>query len=418
MILPRPLALMEDDEIADWFRRSVKEDRLESVELDYKEGTIQVSTVGQKKEFAADVSSFANCVGGVLIYGVKEAERQTKDQKETVVYPLEFEGAVFDDELLLRAEQVISDNIEPRLPEHPTIKPIKLALEPGDPEKWAIVIEVRRSWTGPHMVTADKEFRYYTRQNFRKGPVRMDHRELATLFEQSLRKTEKVEQWIADRDEALYHRRAYRGPAEPVLFMLLAPHILIEDRLDIGNQRFREWLTDSQHNPYKADFQPSLYGLQANERKQGWEIQLHRNLAIEYLLPILQFLKAIGRGEEVFGFDLMTHQLTWLLMFGRNLYARFGYDGPLRLKMTFIEGTSETKRWHGLQFQTWGASGRWPDSELTVVEDVSALVLQTDPRPVVKQVMDRYFQAFGHEEVALEVVERSFEALSNQGFVL
>jgi hypothetical protein len=413
MILPKPLALMDDAEVADWLRGLILGERLESVELDYKAGSIKVATTGDKKEFAADISSFANCIGGTLVYGVKEAERPTQDQKETVIYPLEFEGAEFDDELLCRAEQVMSDNIEPRLPEHPTIRPVKLTLNPGDPEKWAIVIEVRKSWTGPHMVTADKEFRYYTRQNFRKGPVRMDHRELSTLFEQSLRQTEKVAQWIAGRDTALYNRRRYRGPSDPVLFMLVVPHTLIDNRLDISDYAFREWLADPQHNPYEARFQPSLYGLQANGSK-GWEVQLHRNLAIEYLWSLLRLL---GSLPHVLGCDQIVDQLTRLLMLGKNLYDRFGYDGPLRLKMDLIQGTSPD-RWRGLRFQTTGEPQPWPDPALSIIEDVSALELETEPKAVVKRVLDRYFQAFGHEEVHSIVIDRQFQDLASTGFAV
>jgi len=413
MILPKPLALMDDVEIADWLRGLILGEHLESVELDYKEGSMKVATTGEKKEFAADISSFANCTGGVLVYGVKEAERVTQDQKETVVYPLDFEGARFDDELLLRAEQVISDSIEPRLPEHPTIRPVKLALKPGNPEKWAIVIEVRKSWVGPHMVTADKEFRYYTRQNFRKGPVRMDHRELSTLFAQSLRQSEKVERWIAERDAALQERRTYRGPQEPILFMMVVPHVLLDNRLDISDRSLRRWLADSQISPYKVNFRPSLYGLQATG-STGYELHLHRNLGIEFLHSLLHL--AGKEIVDVVDCTTVTYQLIKLLMLAKNLYRRYNYYGPLRIRLDFIEGMDHT--WHGLKFSTIGSPQSWPDPVLSIIEDASALELATQPRDVVKQIMDRYFQAFGHEEAPLEVINYLFQALVSTGFVV
>ena len=415
MILPKPLALMKDGEIKEWLKNLILEQRLESVELDYKEGTVKVATIGEKKEFAADISSFANCRGGVLVYGIKEADRQTQDQKENVVYPLDFDGADIDDELLLRVDQVISSSIEPRLPEHPTMKPVKLALKSNDPEKWAIVIEVRKSWTGPHMITADKEFRYYTRQNFRKGPVRMDHWELNTLFDQSLRQTDKVAQWIAGRDAALQSRRVNRGPSEPVLFMLIVPHVLLDDRLDIGDHKFREHFADVQHNPYQVRFQPSLYGLEA-EGDDGCEILLHRNLGVEYLQPLTRLIDKRDPDGPI-TFIQVCYQLIKFLMLGRNLYVWFGYDGPLRLKMDFIQGT-DSHGWRGRKFSAIGSPQPWPDPALSIVEDVSALYLQTDPQKVVKQVLDRYFHAFGQEESDAKVMTQYFSALSNMGFVV
>jgi len=104
-------------------------------------------------------------------------------------------------------------------------------------------------------------------------------------------------------------------------------------------------------------------------------------------------------------------------MLGKNLYNRFGYDGPLRLKMDLIQGTSPD-RWHGLRFQTTGEPQPWPDLALSIVEDVSALELETEPKAVVKRILDRYFQAFGHEEAISIVIDRQFQDLASTGFAI
>ena len=51
----------------------------ESRTLEYKE-ELSIGTDNEKKEFLADVSSFANALGGDIIYGIKE-ERNGEGKK-------------------------------------------------------------------------------------------------------------------------------------------------------------------------------------------------------------------------------------------------------------------------------------------------------------------------------------------------
>jgi hypothetical protein len=288
-------------------------------------------------------------------------------------------------------------------------------MSEGEHEKWAIVIEIRQSWTGPHMVTLDKEFRYYTRHNFREGPVRMDHRELRTLFEQHVAQVDKVNRWVAGRDAALQSRRHRRGPKVPVIFMLIVPHILIDDRLDIRDGGFRDWLENPKHNPFSTRhvwFHPSLYGLNTTTGTRA-EIQLHRNLAVEYLQPPLDGPEEPD-AARVLGYESLARQLVRLLALCRNLYIRFAYDGPLRMKLDLIQGTG-INGWEGLTFRTISDPRPWPDPVLSIVEDASALQLQMEPEAVAKQLLDRYFQAFGHEQAQMNVIENQLHYLRRRG---
>lgn len=76
MILPKPLALMSDEEIIEWLRNRIQNQTPESMELDYKGSTIKLSSRGDRKEFARDISSFANARGGLLVFGVSEVSSQ------------------------------------------------------------------------------------------------------------------------------------------------------------------------------------------------------------------------------------------------------------------------------------------------------------------------------------------------------
>src|SRR3982074_1362806 len=98
------------------------------------------------KEFLGDVSSFANAIGGDLVYGVTEAR---KDGKPTGI-PETVDGlaGVNQDAEALRLESMLRDGIAPRL------TGVLLSWVPGFPEG---------RWSGPHMVTYKQHSRFYGR---------------------------------------------------------------------------------------------------------------------------------------------------------------------------------------------------------------------------------------------------------------
>ena len=63
---------MQDGEFDSWIRRLVDTREPEGPRLDYKQ-EIDLATQSKKRELAKDIVSFANEVGGTLIYGVPEA---------------------------------------------------------------------------------------------------------------------------------------------------------------------------------------------------------------------------------------------------------------------------------------------------------------------------------------------------------
>jgi predicted HTH transcriptional regulator len=74
----------------------------------------------QKKEFLADVSSFANASGGVLIYGITE-DKKTGKPKALVGLDI-----VNIDQETLRLDNVIRTGLQPRLPAVNISPPITL----------------------------------------------------------------------------------------------------------------------------------------------------------------------------------------------------------------------------------------------------------------------------------------------------
>ena len=155
----RLIDLVESD-ILDLISNGIEEGR----EIEYKE-LLKIGSDGDKKEFLADVSSFANASGGHLVLGVAET-----DGRPTAIKPLTIAG--WDAERL-RIESLVRDGISPRLA-------IDLAAIPATPSGYVIVLRIPRSWSGPHMVSFQHSGRFYSRNS--GGKYQLDVGELRTAF--------------------------------------------------------------------------------------------------------------------------------------------------------------------------------------------------------------------------------------------
>jgi hypothetical protein len=115
-------------------------------------------------QFLAAVSAFANSAGGDLLIGIA-----TEDGVAKTISGVPLSG--FDDEKL-RLEQLLADNVEPRLPSvafH--------SIECGNGNH-VVVVRVQKSWTLPHRVTKNDKF--YGRNSAGKYPL--DVGELRNAF--------------------------------------------------------------------------------------------------------------------------------------------------------------------------------------------------------------------------------------------
>jgi len=150
--------------------------------IEYKQ-SLPGNSDSDKKEFLADVSSFANAAGGHLIYGIKE---------EAGV-PVEICGLrdINPDDQILRLENLIRNNIEPRIPGVST-QAISLRVAGV-----AVIVRIPRSWALPHMVKFKKHWRFYSRNSAGKYPL--DVSELRALFALSETTAERIRNFRVKR---------------------------------------------------------------------------------------------------------------------------------------------------------------------------------------------------------------------------
>ena len=162
----------------------------ESKTIEYKQ-VLPGNSEKEKKEFLADVSSFANAGGGDLIYGITEDKKTGK--------PKSLDGLDIEniDQEILRLDNMIRTGIQPRLPSV-TISP-PIALENS---RVALIIRIPKSWISPHRVIYDGHDKFYSRSSNGKYPL--DVGELRIAFNLSETITERIRNFRLDRISKIF----------------------------------------------------------------------------------------------------------------------------------------------------------------------------------------------------------------------
>ena len=154
------------DAITEADLQSLKENQVSEGKLiEYKQ-CLPGNDDKSKKEFLADITSFANAAGGHLIFGIQEEDGIPKDLCGL--------NDINPDAEILRLENMIRDSVEPRI-HGLAIRPISL-----ENAGTIIVMYIPNSWSKPHVVNFQKHWRFYSRNS--AGKYQLDGGELRTTF--------------------------------------------------------------------------------------------------------------------------------------------------------------------------------------------------------------------------------------------
>lgn len=175
--------------------------------LEYKQ-SLPGRSESDRKEFLADVSSFANSAGGRLVYGMRA----------DAGVPLESVGVEEEgDSAILSLESSIRNGIAPRVAGIHSVA-IKLAKS----GKAVIVMQIPKSFAAPHMVQFKGSSRFYARTS--NGKYQLDVHEIRA----AMLATETIAQRIRDfRLDRISRIRARETPiplpAGPCISLHLIP---------------------------------------------------------------------------------------------------------------------------------------------------------------------------------------------------
>lgn len=182
-MIPKNIDQIEERDLLALIENSV----MESKTIEYKQA-LPSNSDSDKKEFLADVSSFANSSGGDLLFGIVEENGVPKEL-------LGVDIANVDQEVR-RLESIIRDGIEPRIPSL-YIRPIQLPTS-----RTVLLVRIPRSWISPHRVSFKGHDKFFSRSSAGKYPL--DVSELRIAFNLSEAITERMRKFREDRISKIF----------------------------------------------------------------------------------------------------------------------------------------------------------------------------------------------------------------------
>lgn len=177
-MIGRRIEDVSESDLASLIANAVREGRT----IEYKQ-ELPGSSDNDKREFLADVSSFANSSGGDLLYGV--------EAKGGVPVRLVGLGTVDRDKESLRLDNMIRDGLDPRIP---GVRLQFVAVSGSGP---VLVIRVPKSWAAPHRVSFKDLSRFFSRSSAGKFP--MDTGELRWSFAMAADLPNRIRGWRDNR---------------------------------------------------------------------------------------------------------------------------------------------------------------------------------------------------------------------------
>jgi hypothetical protein len=322
MSLSKPISNITENDLLDLVKDSVQE----SKSIDYKKETISDSR-DDKKEFLADVSSFANASGGHIVFGM--------DEENGIAKELIGLSNIDPDAEILRLDNIIRDGIEPRI-FGITIKPIKLSNS-----NVALVIYIPNSWAKPHLVNFSKHWRFYSRNSAGKYPL--DYLEVKSMFLSSDSLKEKVISFRRNRIsniiagetpiELQYEKESYF-----IYHLLPANAFELNQRYNIRKDfNILDLLRPIKSRGYthRSNFDGILtYTPSVQSTKASTYLQLYNNGIIEAVDTSILNLKNNG-GYGIPG-SALRREINELVKRGLALYQKYQIQPPFFVMFTLI----------------------------------------------------------------------------------
>ena len=359
----------------------------EGIHLDYKE-TIDVNSKKHRLEAAKDISSFANELGGTLLYGIP----QRRDKPDGAPIPTKPYGMESIPGLQEALENVFVDVISPMLPD----VRIRMVNLPAYPGKVAYVVWTPETWMGPHMVQGYESGRFYRRGQFRNAL--MLERDVEERYRRRLIFRSAATDFVDSR-EAQYRGNEFSLSdvtgkwRHAVSFLSLVPILFNPARVNFDQGRVREWLL---HNTLWQQWAPSMHGVRtwmAHGEHEKADVEIHRSAAI----VCWRYTLLDSCDPPVIAYVHELREIGDILNSATKFYELIGYTGPLIISLVincpegyalFLPRPRPGRRVGAVAVEPSG-------TDIVVRLEPGVQELTSKRNKVLKDLADGIFRAFG-----------------------
>jgi Putative DNA-binding domain len=383
MVLDKPLDEIKEEDLASLIDTGTPELKT----LDYKR-SLPGTSDDDRKEFLADVSSFANAAGGHLIFGMRADEG----------VPVELSGVdERGDGEILRLENIIRDGIDPR------ITGIHSAAIKLPRSRTAIVTRIPKSFSSPHMVKFKNTSRFYSRAS--NGKYQLDVHQIRAAFLGSETTAERIRNFRLERVSQIRARETAiplrAGPCTALHIIPLSAFgsstrydVIALRTTNIIYQTLAPLFHDlATHSKINFDGRLVYSNAGHDEGSHGF-LQLYRSGIVETVDAQLissgeshdmgKMISSLAFEVRLFGFIQRVLPVLKLL----------GVDPPLVLMLTLIGVRGYTMSSH----DSFGGGGEPFDREVLMPQEVLIDTYSADVPLLMKPAVDEIWNAANFNE--------------------
>jgi len=321
-LIDKPLESIKEKDLLDLITNKVREDK----RIEFKVA-LPSNLDREKKEFLADISSFANASGGDLIFGM-HAQNGVASQ----LVGLQLTSV---DAEILRLENLLRDGLDPRIP-NVKIQPIDLT------SGTALLVRALRSWIPPHRVKYGGTSRFYSRNS--AGKYELETSEMRPLFALTASATERIRNFRVERlskiaagEVNLPFKSNHRLVLHIVPLAAFDPLTRFDlSTLKLETDRLRpmdvigEW-----HSP-RHNFD-GLLSFAKYERSCYSYLQLFRNGSVEAVnTSLLQFTERENLPPERYIKDRYEDKVLEIVRNVMSVQKDLGVEPPLFVMLSFL----------------------------------------------------------------------------------
>ncbi|GAB4072048.1 ATP-binding protein [Ancylobacter sonchi] len=356
----------------------VEQKARESRTLEFKR-ELSIAKDSDKKEFLADISSFANTNGGDIIYGITEIDGEAIELASLDVADRDAKS--------LQIEQIVRGGLEPKLPqfEHRWIE--------GEGSTIFLVLRVGRSFLAPHRVTVSDHAKFYARHG--AGKYAMDVSELRLAFATSEAISERMQRFCEQRRRLVADNIAVvpmRSGAKMVCHFLPLSAFGLPTQIDL-KKASRHLFPPTRTTGFNS--RPTIDGLACYGGAEGHSESIF-SYSLAFRSGILEAVEVVGsesqNGRMVIDASYTEENIERCLRMYAKISKECEIGGPVYLSLSFMGTTNYSLYVHHWDEQRAVPSVHRPELILPIVEIED---MNVDATTALKSTFELVFNAFG-----------------------